>query len=365
MVMTKNKFNPDYAIAPGKILEEHLEVRNLSSAEFARRCGRSAKLISEILSGKAPVEPETALQFEKVLGLDAKIWLGIEFDYRLHKARKVEVQKVAKAIKWAKSFPVKELVKLNYLSRPESDMDLVSKILKFFGVASIDAWDKRYNSRLVAYRHSPAFESNDFALATWLRFGDIEAEVQNCAEYDKKRFKQEIREIRKLTREPIAKVLTNVKKRCNESGVVLALVPPLPKTAVSGAARWHSPNRAIIQLSGRHKTSDHLWFDFFHESAHILLHNKRRVFIDGDDANNTELEEEANKWAADALISYSAWKEFTAHGQYDKQTVQAFADDQEIAAGIVVGRLQHEKFIPWKNSLNNVKENIDLRELIK
>ena len=46
--------------------------------------GRSAKLISEIIAGKAPVEPKTALEFERVLGVDAGIWLGIEADYCLH-----------------------------------------------------------------------------------------------------------------------------------------------------------------------------------------------------------------------------------------------------------------------------------------
>ena len=81
MATALNQFNPDYAVPPGWILEERLEVQGISHAEFARRCGRSPKLISEIISGKAPLEPETALQFEKVLGVDASIWLGIETDY--------------------------------------------------------------------------------------------------------------------------------------------------------------------------------------------------------------------------------------------------------------------------------------------
>ena len=84
MAATINQYRPDYAIPPGWILEEHLEAQGFSQAELARRCGRSAKLISEIVHGKAPVEPETALQFEKVLGLDADIWLGIEKQYQLH-----------------------------------------------------------------------------------------------------------------------------------------------------------------------------------------------------------------------------------------------------------------------------------------
>ena len=83
-------YEPGYAVPPGWILEEHLEAQGLSHAVFARRCGCSPKLIGEIVAGKAPIEPGTALQFEKALGLDAHIWLGIESSYRLHEAREAE-----------------------------------------------------------------------------------------------------------------------------------------------------------------------------------------------------------------------------------------------------------------------------------
>ena len=72
-----------------------MEAKGISAAAFARRCGRPGKLISEILSGKAPLGPGTALQFEKVLGLDAGIWLGIESRYRLHQARQAEAESAA------------------------------------------------------------------------------------------------------------------------------------------------------------------------------------------------------------------------------------------------------------------------------
>ena len=78
MVAATYIYRPDYAVPPGWVLEEHLKSHSLSPAELARRCGRSAKLISEIIAGKALVEPKTALQFEKVLGLDASIWLALE-----------------------------------------------------------------------------------------------------------------------------------------------------------------------------------------------------------------------------------------------------------------------------------------------
>ena len=97
MTTKTNQYHPDYAVPPGSILKEYLEARGLSRAEFARRCGRSAKLISEIIAGKAPVTPETAREFEKVSGVDADIWLGIEKDYQLYRARKSEAKKTKQA----------------------------------------------------------------------------------------------------------------------------------------------------------------------------------------------------------------------------------------------------------------------------
>ena len=90
MAASTNQYNPDYAVPPGWILEECLEVQGISHAEFALRCGLSPKLISDIIAGDAPIEPKIALQFEKTLGMDASIWLGIEAEYRLHQEREAE-----------------------------------------------------------------------------------------------------------------------------------------------------------------------------------------------------------------------------------------------------------------------------------
>ena len=54
-------------------------------------------------------------------------------------------------------------------------------------------------------------------------------------------------------------------------------MPELPKTGTSGATRWLTPEKALIQLSLRHKSDDQLWFTFFHETGHVLLHGKRVV----------------------------------------------------------------------------------------
>ena len=180
MALEANTYNPDYAVPPGWLLEEHLEVARISHAEFARRCGRSAKLISEIIAGKAPVEPKTALQFEKVLGVSARIWLGIETDYQLHKARRAECEEAACQQDWLKEFPLKDLIARGCIEKPTSSKDAVGKVLSFFKVGTVDAWFNKYASAKVAYRHSPSFKSSDASLATWLRMGEIATDQQSA-----------------------------------------------------------------------------------------------------------------------------------------------------------------------------------------
>ncbi len=363
MSAIKNQFNPDYGVPPGWALEEILQDRNLSQAEFARRCGRTPKLISEIISGKAPIETETALQFERATGVDAGVWERMEARYRRHLALEKEVKE---AEVWQKSFPLRELVKRGHLTRPESKVDAVSKLLTFFGVGSIDGWKYRYDGMNVAYRHSPSFKSNEYALATWLRLGEIEAEAQDCTEYDKSTFRKAAKTIRGLTSKPVENVIRETVEICNNAGVALVIITPLPGIALSGAARWLSPRKAIIQLTARHKADDHLWFSFFHEVAHILLHSKKNIFVEEGIANQkdqNELEVEANEWASNFLVPKKAWDKFILRNNFSKTEVSKFAKDLKIAPGIIVGKLQYEGLVTYKSRLNGLKQKVELDKI--
>ena len=358
MSKSSYKWSPEYPIPPGLVLREHLEARGYSQAEFARRCGRSPKLISEIIAGKAPLEAKTALQFEKVLGLGADIWIGIESQYRLFLVQEAEAEKMIADTEWAKAFPVRELVNRGYFSHPDSKADRVSKLLKFFCVASRDAWETKHSYANIAYRHSAKFTSSEEAIATWLRLGEIEADLQECAPYNKGQFQKAARRIRSLTLEPLDNALQQTQKICNEAGVVFALIKPLKNMALSGATWWLSPRKAVIQLTARHKTADHLWFSFFHEAAHILLHSKNAIFVDENNGGDSEQEAEANEWASNMLIPEASWKRISQVPQLNAQVIEEFAQEHGIAPGIVVGRLQHEGILNWSD-LNYLRVRLD------
>lgn len=360
MAKTTYDYRPDYAVSPGSVLAERLAAHGLSQAELARRCGRSAKLISDIVAGKAPLEPKTALQLERVLGVRAHIWLGIESEYRLHQARLADEEEAQENLTWARRFPATEMVERGVIS-PATGKRRVSELLSFFGVASVQAWEERYRKMAVAYRHSPSFKSKLPALVAWLRTVEIRAFEQDCADCDLSAFKESLINVRQLTRESLDHALPKSQAFCNASGVALVVEKPFSGMRLNGAAWWPSACNAVIGLTARYKTDDQLWFSMFHEAAHVLIHKKRDVFIDGQSGKNDIMEHEANRWAMDFLIPRSAWQRFVAQEDFSRGTVRGFADGQAIAPGIVVGRLQHENRLSWKSRLNSLKVKLGWR----
>jgi HTH-type transcriptional regulator / antitoxin HigA len=143
---------------------------------------------------------------------------------------------------------------------------------------------------------------------------------------------------------------------CAQAGVAIVFVPALPKTGVSGATRWLNPNKALIQLSLRYKTDDHLWFTFFHEAGHILLHGKKELFIEGNNGLDDVKEGEANEFAQIELIPRKSLAAFLEKKPYSKTAIQRFSREIGIAPGIVVGQLQHTGMLP-RSYCNDLKQS--------
>ena len=361
------KFEPDYAVHPGEILEETLEARGMKKTSFAERCGLSAKTVSQIISGKAPVTPETAIQFERVLGVSAAVWNNLNAFYCLHVARASARKTLEKQVKWARKFPLLELTRRRIIEKPTSEVDAVEKLLNFLGVGSVDAWQERQQQLVeasVAYRHSPSFASAPESVAVWLRVGIIRAERIDTRPYSKAEFKSALEEIRTVTCKPPRVFDPKMKELCRKAGVALVFVSEFPGTHLSGATRWLTKDKALILLSLRHKLDDHLWFSFYHEAAHVLIHGKKKVFLDETKRMQGGMESEADSFAANALIPERDYLAFVSQERFSKNSIMIFAKRIGIAPGIVVGRLQHDEKIPhwWHNDLKRGLRLVETEE---
>jgi len=345
----RNQYLPDYVSPPGETLAETLAAIGMSQVALAERTGRAKKTINEIIKGKAPITPNIALELESVLGVPAGFWNSRESQYREYLARKDEQERFERHLQWLNLFPVREMVKLGWIEGFKDKIQQLREILRFFQISSPDQWEKYTKGYIdqIAFRKAAAFKSSIPAVIAWLRRGEIEAKGIKCAAYDQGNFKKALSSIRSLTTQPPNNFQARMTSLAAEAGVAVVFVQELPRTGVSAATRWLSPNKAMIQLSLLYKRNDHFWFSFFHEAAHILLHGKRDIFITDLKDFESEKENQANAYAANFLIPLPQFRALTKSGRPSKQVIIAFSSEVGIAPGIIVGRLQRERILPW------------------
>ena len=110
-----------------------------------------------------------------------------------------------------------------------------------------------------------------------------------------------------------------------------------------------------MQLSLYGKSNDQLWFTIFHEVCHIINHPQGELYIEGKGLESEKTKEnEADIFAQDILIPMNRLRQFLVPDHKPTlQQIEQFANSINIAPGIVVGRLQHDKIIPisWGNGL--------------
>lgn len=350
-------YKPDIAIHPGVTLEETIEALNMSQKELAERTGLTAKTINEIIKGKNPITPETAKKFERVFGVSARFWNNLERNYRETIARIEDEKRLKEEIKVAEKLLLcyKEMAKLMWVRKTKDTKEKVELLMNYFGVDSLKFVPEIQD---IAFRRSYKKNINRESLAVWLRKGEIQASKIETENYDKKKVKEIIPEIKKIIKSnPYC--LKNLEKKlidlCAMSGIAVVFLPYLKNTHVNGATRWLNLNKALIQLSFRYKYSDVLWFTFFHELGHIVLHGKKEKFIEFASKKSRlgkEKEIEADKYAKNTLIPRKDYNQFIKNRIFSDKHIIAFAKEAGVSPGIVAGRLAHENHVRWKDIAN-------------
>lgn len=342
-----SQFHPDYLVMPGEVIEDYLYHLGMTQAELATRTGLTKKTINEIIKGKSPVTPQTALKLERSLGRPAHFWSNLEQQYQEDRIRLMEKQQLESSLEWLKKVPVKAMIKLKWIPKLNDTYNQLNAVLRFFGVASPDQWESVWREYQVVYRQTKKYKTSAHSVSAWLRQGELIAQTLHCNSFDRKAFQKVLDDIRELTTEKPEAFIETLVSICASVGVAVVFVPELPKTGVYGATRWMN-DKAVIQLSFRYKSNDHFWFTFFHEAGHVIKHGRKEVFLEGSGLHK-EKEKDADKFAMDKLIPPAKLNQFKK--RWDGRSlapIEAFAHEIDIAPGIVVGRLQHDGLLPYQ-----------------
>jgi addiction module HigA family antidote len=332
----------------------------MTQRELAALMRRPPQVINLIAREKKSITPETALEIEKVLGIDAQFWVNLQAVYDLVVARMAEDVKLEEQGHWLSKIPDREIAKLGWIERQERVSERLRELLKFFGTPSLDSLQP--TAEVVGFRVTEKAKVSEWALRAWLRRGEIEARSVDVAAYDERRFRSAVKEIRGFTLEDPTEYWSRMRTLCAEAGVALLGVPHLPKTGANGVTRWLSPRVAMIQLNLRYGTADIFWFTFFHEAGHVLQHKTKQTFVDlkGDDRRNPD-EEEADFFARESLIAGDDWEPFVRSGDFSTESITRFASSQGLHPGIVVGRLQREGHLLFSQR-NELKQRLKFVE---
>ncbi len=366
MAENLHRYIPKEVSPPGDSLRDLIDERGISQAELARRLGRPAQAINEIIAAKKEITEDTALELERVLQVPARFWLARESRFREFLARQRAAQAGREALPWARRFPLKSMQAANLLPAGRLTDSLleqmVEPLLRFFGVASTEGWAAQYDTLAAQFRRArPEVQTDVAAITVWLRMGEVEAARRGVADFSAATLETQLVKMRALSLRPASEIGRELVQLCADVGVVLVFVPALPGTHVSGVARWLN-GKPLIQLSLLGKWNDAFWFSFFHEVAHILKHPHRAVFLDdasAGEAVSSPEEQEANRFATDALVP-KEYRDELDTVLLNARSVEGLAKRMKIHPGIVVGQLQHRGRIPYSHPLTRLKARYEI-----
>ena len=331
----------DYAVPAGELIRDELEARGLSQTELAARTGLSTKHVNQVVKAVAPLSIDTALKIERAIGLPAQLLMTLEARYQSNHGREAARQRLGAFQAWFRRFSRTDLVNRGVIDTRAS-LDLqIEQLLSFFGVADPDAYDHVYSEAALSFRRAQHLTVDRDATALWLRLGERQAETLETSTFDREAFVRLVFQLPSLTRLPIGEAFPQLTARCAAVGVAAVYEPDVTGTRAYAATRWVGTGRPVVILSGRGQYEDGLWFHFFHECAHIILHPKRRSFVhlteDGDDGDGAE--SEANGFARQVLLR-SRHEEVLEKVRTKPQAI-AVADHLEIDPGIVAGQVAY------------------------
>ena len=344
--------------APGDFLREEIEARGWSQVELAEILGRPAKVVSEIISGKKAITPETAIQLGEALGTGPELWMNLESQFQLSKVSVVSV--IPRRAALYSRFPVREMLKRGWIGAADNIQVLEQQFLRFFNIATLD------QKPFFAHAAKKSRVNVEIALSqlAWLIKARSIAAVTIVKKYEPKEFEEAIKLLWDLRTAP--EEIRHVPRILESCGIRLVYVEALAGSHIDGACFWLDGGQPVVAMSLRLDRIDNYWFVLRHELEHVRLgHGKNNGFIldvDIDSPATIEVAEEeklANDAAAEFCCSQTQLDDFISRvaPYFSEEKILYFSKRLGIHPGLVAGQLRRKlsRYDRWSNHLAKVR----------
>jgi HTH-type transcriptional regulator / antitoxin HigA len=337
--------------APGASLKAELKSRGITQKSFAERLGVRPSHLSEIIKGKRAITKPFAEKLEEQLEIPASAWLKSQ----------------------ARAEYTSAVCELERRDNSEVDGLLISYdeiydiklIFKYVGILKKTSAERLEFCQSVLHFKSPAIQKKTIAgyfhrsektgldrrmIATWSVLAMYEASRRPApaVAFDKSRCDDLAEKLSGIFNDN-CNTLNRISGTLSDYGVKFCVVPKVPHASIDGFS-FYSGGVPCIVVTKRFNRIDNLAFAVLHEVGHLKLHLSAndigRINVVDPDLDKLEKEEEqANEYAANALIPESLWNTQPAV-QLNPRVIQAQFTRWAKSIGknkwIVLGRISHE-----------------------
>lgn len=350
--MSKQEYKDIIAFHPGYYLNEIIDDLEMSQEEFAKRLGTSAKTVSKLLNGLTPLTNDLALRISMMLGITAETLLNLQKTYneRLilieHQKR---VDRQAEIVEW---IDYSYFSRNNFLPKQTDVSKRIEELCGFLKVSDLTVL--KSPDLLASFRTTVqnVTDKNVVNANVWLQTAINIGYQMTVEPYNEKKLKFFISEIRSMTLQKPDEFIPRLKEIFRECGVAFVLLPALKNSGINGVVKWFD-DKVVLAINDRKTYADTFWFSLFHEIKHVLQRKKTKVIVNGDNisALDEQLERDADEFARNTLIPADKYYAYFRYlGNYiSRDDILKFSKQISVHPGVVVGRLQHDKRIPFSH----------------
>jgi len=353
---------PTRESSPGETLDKMMKDRGWTQVDLANILGKPQPSISQIITGRKAVTPETACALAMAFGNEPSYWMELESRYRLSLIESSDpaVKERAQLYDIA---PVKEMEKRGWIKKANTPDAIADDLRQFFGTDDLDAIPDLCVHTKKTHRISPLSPEQ----RAWCFRARNLASSLKVGRFTANKFNKGIKALRTLAAWP--QETRKVSRVLAEMGIRFVVIEPLARTRIDGATFWIAENRPVIALSVRYDRIDSFWHSLGHELSHV--NHCDGLVVDADlvgenRASPAELdstERRADTEASDFIIEQSELDDFVVRvgPLYSRQRINQFANRIRVHPGIIVGQLQYRgelSYAQLRDTLVKVREHI-------
>ena len=320
---------------PVSAIKFRMEQQGFKQKDLIPYLGSKSK-VSEVLSGKRSLSLRMIRSLHAGLGIPAEVLL---------QEQGADLPIIPAGLEW-RGFPLAEMLNRGWTSfkgtLPEAKEHAEELLGKWAAPLGMDALQPTLLKQHIRGRNG----GSPYSLTAWRIRVSLLALEQDIPAYKAgtvdRDFMVDLVKLSYLEEGPLL-----VKEFLLKNGIHFVVEPHLKTTHLDGAAMRLPSGAPLVALTLRHNRLDNFWFTLCHELAHLALHldtNDWFLFLDDLDCpEENGVEDEADNFASEVLISSKKWNESSLNGESSAAEIKAFAKSQRIHPAIPAGRIRREQ----------------------